>query len=371
MIETVMLRDGDCIAWSRPRFASGCYGIRFNSNDGTNRSFLIGFRHGVNTAIPPIDTGFGWGRSGYSFLGWATNKSGAVVYPDAGVACRGTAVGGTMDLYALWKPIDVMRVKAMWREPVFKVEGLKRLAPGVEELCLGSSHAHYGYYAEENGYNLGDPSCDAYYCLQMFKYWIVRMPSLKRIVYFYDIFNAGNIIDLGREAFRRICWLSFYGIVPQTVQYRRDTNIGESYAACEEVFRTVVAEHIAALPDGYRGNAIRRLPMPGIDLAKRVTMHVKLCKGECDKYVVELAELCRARNVECILLIPPLRKDYLSALPAGFCLNPPQGLKVIDFMKSDQFGDDDFLDTDHLNEHGAQKLTRLLHDMIAVNEKKD
>ena len=364
MTGTVILSDGDCMSISHPRLASGCYGIRFNSNDGTSRSCLIGFKHGSNRLIPSIDAGFEWGRAGYSFMGWSESKAGSIVYPDAGWVCRGTAIGCTMDLYGVWKPIDVMSVKAVWREPVFKVEGLRRLASDVEELCVGSSHAHYGYYADARGYNLGDPSCDAYYCLQMLKYWIVLMPSLKRIVYFYDIFNPGNIIDLGREAFRRISWLHFYRMEPQTSQYRRDTTIGESYAACEEVFHAVVAEHVASLPDGYRGNALRRFPMSNVDVAKRVAMHLKLNKGDCDRYVSEMIALCRARNLEIVIVIPPLRSDYMRELPPGFTLQPPKGARIINYMDSSFFVDEDFMDSDHLNEAGAKKLTRLLHEEL-------
>ena len=280
------------------------------------------------------------------------------------MAFRGTAIGGTFDVYGVWKPIDFNRVKAIWREPVFKFEGLSRLASEVEELCLGSSHAHYGYYAEGRRYNLGDPSCDAYYSLQMLRYWAVRMPVLKRVFYFYDIFNPGNVIDLGRESFRRICWLKSYGMMPQTPVFRRDTDIGESYAACEEVLNAVTAEHIAALPDGYRGNAIKRSPMPNVDLPRRVAMHLKLNEGNCDRYVSEMIELCRDRKLELVIVIPPLRSDYMRELPPGFKLQPPNGARIINYMDSGLFADGDFKDSDHLNEEGARKLTRLLHEEL-------
>jgi hypothetical protein len=93
-------------------------------------------------------------------------------------------------------------------------------------------------------------------------------------------------------------------------------------------------------------------------------MHLKLNKGDCDRYVSEMIALCHARNLEIVIVIPPLRSDYMRELPPGFRLQPPKGARIINYMDSNFFGDQDFIDSDHLNEAGAKKLTRLLHEAI-------
>ena len=351
---------------------NGFYGIRFNSNDGRNLVKIVRFKYGVHTALPTIVDDFGWERSGYVFVGWSVARQGVIAYRDGALACRGTVPGRIFDVYAIWNPddpsykplVNYSHISPYWAEPIYKVEGMKHVGTEVQEFCLGSSHAHYGYYAEDNCYNLGDPSCDAYYSFEILKYWVSKLTKLRRIVYFYDIFTPGNVIDRGSEGFRRICWLHFYGMRPQLVECRQNTTILESYTDCEEVFYRSVDMHMATVPIGYRGNAIKRKPMPNVDLAKRVAMHLKLNKGDCDRYVSEMIDYCRDRKLELIIVVPPLRSDYVRELPLGFRLEPPQGARIINYMDSGLFVDDDFIDCDHLTEDGAKKLTRLLHEEV-------
>ena len=352
--------------------ALGRYGIRFNSNDSRNLVHTISLEYGVPTVLPSINNDLGWSRTGYVFVGWSVTKQGIIAYHDRARACKGTAAGRILDLYAIWNPddsrykplVNYSHILPYWREPIYKVEGLKRSITCVKELCLGSSHAHYGYFACGESYNLGDPSCDAYYSLEILKYWMPILPELKRVVFFYEIFTPGNVIDRGSEGFRRICWLHFYGMRPQLVDCRQDTSIGESYTDCEEVFYRSVSIHSSTVPSGYRGNAIKRCPMHNVDVPKRVAMHLKLNSGDCNRYVREMIDYCRIQNIELIIVVPPLRYDYIRELPSVFKLQPPQGARIINYMDSGLFADSDFIDCDHLTEDGAKKLTRLLHEEI-------
>ena len=352
--------------------ADGFYGIRFNSNDNRNLVRIVSFKYGVPTALPTISADLGWERRGYVFVGWSVSKRGVVAYQDGALAYQGMLAGRIFDVYAIWNPddptykpsVNYSHISPYWAEPIYKVVGMKRCSMEVKELCLGSSHAHYGYFADVNCYNLGDPSCDAYYSLEILKYWVPKMENLRRVVFFYDIFTPGNVIDLGSECFRRICWLHFYGMRPQRVEFRANTSIGESYTDCEEVFYRSMSEHSTTVPDGYRGNAIKREPMPRVDIAKRVAMHFKLNNGDCDRYVREMIDYCHDQKLELIIVVPPLRSDYVRELPLGFKVQPPRGAQIINYMDSVLFEDRDFKDYDHLTEAGAKKLTRLLHEEL-------
>ena len=358
--------------------ADGFYGIRFNSNDGRDLVNTVAFKYGRQTALPAVRDDLGWDRNGYVFVGWSVTKQGVVAYHDKAWACKGTLPGKIFDVYAIWNPddpnykplVNYSHISPYWAEPIYKVVGMKFVIARVRELCIGSSHAHYDYLADVNCYNLGDPSCDAYYSFEILKYWVPQLPELERVVYFYDIFTPGNIIDRGGEAFRRICWLHFYGMRPQLMECRQDSTIGESYADCEEVFHRCVGMYSASVPNGYCGNAIKRKPMPKVDIAKRVAMHLKFNKGDCDRYVSEMIDYCRNRKLELIIVVPPLRSDYIRELPPGFRVNPPEGARIINYMDSGLFVDEDFIDCDHLTEAGAKKLTRLLHEEIGVVETK-
>ena len=260
--------------------------------------------------------------------------------------------------------IDFLYRQRVWREPLMKIGGLQTLAAAVSELCLGSSHAHYGYLALEGCYNLGEISCDAYYSMQILRYWMPRLPQLRRVVYFYDIFTPGSVLDKSPEAFRRIPWLDRYGISPLIRDCREDTTSGDAYCRCEAAYKAYVHRGLCRMPKRYCGNAIRRCPMPGVILEKRVATHLALNKGDCDRYVNEMASLCREKDIELILVVPPLRSDYLRSLPEGFRVTVPTGLKSLDLMYDKRFNDDDFTDWDHLSAKGAAKLTSILHGEI-------
>lgn len=348
-----------------------CFELRFHSNDDTGRVRTFKFSFEELTSIQlPVD--MGWKRQGFEFGGWMSMPNGGIVYPDARFIYKTVRPNDVCDIFAYWHPVFCMdksssayaRIKQVWREPIFKVEGMKKCKERIHELCIGSSHAHYGYFAEDGAFNLGDPSCDAYYSLHILKYWAERISRLSRVIFFYEVFNRGNIIDRGREGFRRIPWLYFYGIKVQTEDFRLETNLGENYYDCREIFFQCIDEHRATVPIGYRGNAIKRMPMLNVDIAKRVAMHLKLNKGDCDRYVSEMIDYCRNRKLELIIVVPPLRSDYVRELPLGFRLEPPTGARIINYMDSGLFVDDDFIDCDHLTEDGAKKLTRLLHEEV-------
>lgn len=101
--------------WSNelPRGATlpaGFYGIRFHSNDGTDQSAVFCFKYKVSTCIPSL-TELGWMTPKCDFLGWALSPVGdKIVYKDGAKVYAGALPGQILDLYAIRRVADGVRV---------------------------------------------------------------------------------------------------------------------------------------------------------------------------------------------------------------------------------------------------------------------
>ena len=262
----------------------------------------------------------------------------------------------------------------MYGEAVRKFLGLGQVAENVRHLVLGSSHAHYGYLAGEDEFNLAEISCDLYYCHEMLTHWLPRLPSLDRVILFVDIFSAGSCIERSSEVFRRIPWLHLYGMKPQQEDHRSDTGIGLSYDVCEKAYVRFRERGFASVANdpNYRGNALKRPTMRVDDPNRRVASHVRLSRGDRLVWLERMISACAARGVAVVVVYPPLRADFRARMKISLdeAYAPVNGLltaagrkaRVLDLSADGRFEDADFVDMDHLSLAGAGKLTRILTD---------
>ena len=95
----------------------GFYGIRFHSNDGTERSISYCFKYKVVSWLPKFSD-LGWEVPKCQFVGWSLEPIGAnVVYSDKGKAWAPVSSGKILDLYAIRclkpgiKAVSVVEVK--------------------------------------------------------------------------------------------------------------------------------------------------------------------------------------------------------------------------------------------------------------------
>lgn len=78
------------------------YTVRFNSNGGTSGTMTPqSFTYDIYQPLKPN----AYGRTGYSYQGWATSSGGSVSYSDGqNVANLASMDGAMVDLYAVWSP---------------------------------------------------------------------------------------------------------------------------------------------------------------------------------------------------------------------------------------------------------------------------
>ncbi len=80
------------------------YSVCFHSNDGRNLSKTQEFRPNIAKNLLWLDSGLGWTREGYDFVGWSkAPTSTAVVYANGQNVNNLVAQGQTLHLYAVWR----------------------------------------------------------------------------------------------------------------------------------------------------------------------------------------------------------------------------------------------------------------------------
>ena len=80
------------------------YQVVFHSNDGRNLVDWQEFRPNIAKNLYWLDSGLGWTRSGYDFLGWAkAPTSTAVVYTNGQKVNNLMEIGEDLHLYAVWR----------------------------------------------------------------------------------------------------------------------------------------------------------------------------------------------------------------------------------------------------------------------------
>jgi hypothetical protein len=106
--------------------------------------------------------------------------------------------------------------------------------------------------------------------------------------------------------------------------------------------------------------------------------HIKESSGklfnENLSYLNRLIEECHRKNIVVILLITPAWHSYLdyidinqlnsTLLTYKHLADQNNNVRYIDLHDDKRFGENDFFDSDHLDEFGAKKLTLLLNDTL-------
>jgi uncharacterized repeat protein (TIGR02543 family) len=83
------------------------YTIKYNPNGGSGSMPDTGCTYDESTTL----TSNAITKPGYNFMGWATEADGEVVYEDGASVINLTTVnGGTVNLYAVWKLVDLIQI---------------------------------------------------------------------------------------------------------------------------------------------------------------------------------------------------------------------------------------------------------------------
>ena len=274
----------------------------------------------------------------------------------------------------------------------YKYEWMQKNAENVEILVFGSSHTFYGIrpeFFDGKAFSLANVSQGNKQDYFLLKYWTDRYKHLKTIIVpisFSTWFGRG--LEYGSESYR----CRYYKIY-------MDCNLYSDWS----LYNLELSDMRTSL--GKLGKFFLKDDDPGYDeygwgttykLSKKDTLKwddgteaeaaVKRHTAKNWDYIEtnyermkEMAEFCKSQNIRLVLITTPCWHSYYDNLNkeqfAKMCelthkFQEECDVPYFDYLKDQRFVADDFYDSNHLSEVGAEKFTKILDEDIKKLENK-
>jgi len=256
-----------------------------------------------------------------------------------------------------------------------KKKGIEIKAKSIEILSLGSSHCEHGFKATllHNAFNLGIVDQDLYSAHKIFDTYIEQLVNLKHVIVFYSIHSQGH--ELCKTNSRKYTALMHYIFgVPYDVKwlkkYRR---------AVQHRFKTFDDSKIDYTT--FWGDVLEQKEhaVAPPSAQSRCAHHLRENRRQIKQnhHLFEMAETCLKKGIQFLIVIPPMRSDYLEELGKYHFSDEElfyevmhwaekHHVPVLNELHSTGYDWNDFYDSDHLNDSGAKKLTRKIANFINV-----
>lgn len=253
----------------------------------------------------------------------------------------------------------------------------------VRILSFGSSHAYYGIrpqYFNEKAFNLAFTSQSLKYDHYLYHKYVPLCDSLEYIILPISYFTLRANMDSSAESWR----IKGYCIYMDCDYYAYDIAKNIEIASKDKlnsIFDVLFCGknflNCDSLGWGFNNSYSDRAEewqTTGVTAANRHTKSNKEMLDENISYLEDMIEDAKKRGIEVILLTTPTYYTYRDNLDeeqlhemVDLCNNlvlKYDHVSYLNWLQHDSFIEDDFFDADHLNEYGAEKLTKLLNDYI-------
>ncbi|MBO4536226.1 MAG: hypothetical protein J5702_03355 [Bacteroidales bacterium] len=267
----------------------------------------------------------------------------------------------------------------------YKYRWLSEHASRVKILSLGSSHGYQGIEPDQFDdltFNAAHVSQDLHYDEFIFNSFVDRMDSLKCLILPISYFSPWSRLEDGLEAWRVRRYHLYYHYPTSWFdpQYNLEIYSGlRPRTALREILGKSNNLYVTELGRGTRYNKKNRSDNwkdTGILAAERHTRDnpdTNLYQANLLR-VRRMIEKCREKHADVLLITMPayityrenLKEDQLSKA-ISFCLSLKEeydNVYYLDMLADPRFTEDDFYDSDHLNEYGAAKLSYILNRAI-------
>ena len=240
------------------------------------------------------------------------------------------------------------------------------LAPRIETVVLGSSHAQCGFCETKQDLNLGVASQDLYYSYQLYMKCRLMLPNLKRVVLFYSDFSAGFEEERSHMIFETLKYNQYFGIPPKNPVLYEEKNLDTTLKFAP--FET--KEFSFDDPYPFPFFAPDLTTPRGIKTVAEKHLKNALRNNNQTAFVEKLIKAAEADGVKVLIVVPPSSAEYRSYMPAD--INVFEALEKVterykgralymNCYRDPDFLKEDFSDADHLNRQGAEKLTAKIH----------
>jgi hypothetical protein len=281
-----------------------------------------------------------------------------------------------------------MSLRNVPNDYAYKNSWMMKNVVSVKILNLGSSHAYYGIQPSKfskSAFNLAFPSQSLKYDCFLLQKYIQICDSLEYVIVPISYFSLRQQCDMGDESWRIRGYCIYMGCDYYTfspmfnleitsknkIKYLKGAILHQvNFMTCDSLGWGTTNSY------NYRTDDWKKT---GIIASKRHTKSTKDYVNENLLYIENMIKQVQKRGIKIILLTTPTYSTYYNNLDTeqlremeDICNQidrDDENVIYLNWLKHNDFTEDDFFDADHLNEYGAEKLTQMIDEYIFKMEK--
>lgn len=273
-----------------------------------------------------------------------------------------------------------------------KDHSLRRQGDAIQVLALGSSHAIQGIRPDVFPvplFNLANVSQSLILDEKLFQRYAPQLPNLRCVIVTISDFTLDYRMSASPEAWRDAFYHRYYGVTEKLHWWNQGWRLSDVSAYL--LYGTTDARRALWSPswqnafEGYQENGWFRVPRPPLaasiesDAQSRVDflnscMNRRWRPGNVAALYRLIAD-ARKRHVDVVLVTLPVHESYAkrispdhwqTALGVIRSICSQEHVRYLNHFQDPRFTAADFSDSDHLNEEGAARISRILAAEIGL-----
>lgn len=294
-----------------------------------------------------------------------------------------------LNLFLFFLPITIVlgsiefTLRSIPNDYKYKKRQMESHADNINILCLGASNGYYGIMPSKftyDGYSLAFVSQSYKYDNWLYKKYISKCKSIRYIVLPVSYPMLRMNLENSPEWWRIKGYCIYMGCNYHLMEPKYHLEISTKdklKQLLREDFFWINHQSCDSLGWGTKykkENRVQDWKSTGNSACIRHTNQSQEFVLENVQYIQEIIDDCERRSIKVILLTTPTYKSYYDLLEPiqlhemfEICYefdNKHEHVVYLNWLKHNEFTEDDFFDADHLNEYGAEKLTKMLDEYI-------
>ncbi len=256
----------------------------------------------------------------------------------------------------------------------------------VEILITGTSHAQNGVapqFLTLPAFNLAYASQSLYYDTQLVLKYVDSIPNLKLVIFAISYHALEYRLTNSAERWRTGFFRQVYGIPSE------DEEEGFKLTNYSHIALYTPKEAVRLASGGFLGAAeaaaqrdqtpavVTRVEISEDFGRRRISYHESQMRdGDLLSNVAALGRTCtllKQRNISVVFITVPTHRTYYGQINGALYQRMQETIKQItekyqvpyfNYLRDKRFTESDFANSDHLNEIGAEKFTRILNQDV-------
>lgn len=253
----------------------------------------------------------------------------------------------------------------------------------IKILSFGSSHGYYGIqpkFFSKSAFNMAFVSQSLKYDKFLYEKYAISCDSLEYIILPISYFSLRSNLEKSQEWWRIKGYCIYMGCDYHQYDLFYNLEIA-SKDKLRSIFDYMLCDTSFINCDSLGWGINYRLESrheewqkTGSIACNRHTKQSLEYVEDNKQYLKDIIDVCSKRNLKVILLTTPTYHTYYELLDSiqlkemeDICSQfevQNEHVVYLNWLKHSDFTEDDFYDADHLNEYGAEKLTRMLDQYI-------